>query len=255
MSSVKLSCCVCLAVNKLTYFDDDEEDNFVTLPLISLVSCGHNLCLNCVVKIKQGRILKCPMCRKLNNKMRMFSVNENTVTCVESVMANVKSVIRSVNSINYVDFAKNYFKTSMSDYKNEMIDEKKQIETNKIVIEQQLNLIKNNMAALNTIKDNIKIATEEQVKLKETTCALKQKVHDLTDQIDQLTAKVVKTNTCDRFNNNINSKCNTLKRKIADADMAILNIKKKKQQLITDCNKMKEINELYVRVCKRLNET
>ncbi|QWO71620.1 cg30 [Orgyia pseudotsugata single capsid nuclopolyhedrovirus] len=282
MASVKLSCCVCFAVNELIY-KTDSEDCMMMLPLTSLVTCSHNLCLNCVAKIKNQRKVTCPMCRQISNRVRMYSVNGNTITCIEAVVFNVKTVIKSVNNINFVDFAKNYFETAVcentiteSNVEEKNADLCKQIEANKKILEEQTRCVEHNLMLLDTVNNTIKITLENQIKLEEKSVDMKKEIDSLIDDIEFLNnvknAKIEQKKVCQNYKmempkNEIINTCSVnkgggkmslnykmLKRKIADVDAEIMNMKQERYNLMRSCNRYDELNELYKQTCQRLNQ-
>lgn len=117
MESLTLKCFICFGINNITLpkndivatttttttDDDDDDDRFFMLPLYKLNVCGHSFCASCVYKIQGKRIIKCPTCRAVSNRIRVYSVSKTMINYVDFPVANVKRwelIDFSVNLIN-----------------------------------------------------------------------------------------------------------------------------------------------------------
>ncbi|AKN80656.1 CG30 [Perigonia lusca single nucleopolyhedrovirus] len=112
-TAVSLSCCICINVSQVRNTNREDVDNMCVLPLLKLASCGHSLCFSCAESIKMATKITCPMCRQINNRIRVYSINGNKVTAIDCVVSALRKLREAPTSLNAVDFARSMFENNV----------------------------------------------------------------------------------------------------------------------------------------------
>ncbi|ACI28794.1 CG30 [Agrotis ipsilon multiple nucleopolyhedrovirus] len=100
MASVTLSCSVCLS--DVVIDSSTAPNSIYVVPFVSLGECNHSFCVQCVkgVQIGRQRSVRCPTCRRMCSKLRLISVNENNVLCVEFNATAINRMSTSTLTMN-----------------------------------------------------------------------------------------------------------------------------------------------------------
>nr|WUR10763.1 cg30 [Calliteara abietis nucleopolyhedrovirus] len=271
MPSISLSCCVCLAISTLNCSEDDQDD-FVILPLVTLANCMHKICLNCVKKLKKNRIAACPLCRTESSKVCLLSLNRSNVVVCEFALVNIKDAFQLRSNLH--DYIRQKYSScietdisaastsaaaptstadsatvsgannmtaaaaaSSSSLFTTMSAQNSVIEQNKEMIENQNRIIRDNLSILDEVNRNIDTTKARYAnQLSELENLIVRKNHVLKQIEDFKNVEIAKHREFDRLNVEIKNNYVAIKHKI-NSDMKNI-LKPWKRQKMMQINRI-----------------
>ncbi|AKR14148.1 putative transcriptional regulator [Dasychira pudibunda nucleopolyhedrovirus] len=116
MDTVRLQCHICCSVGEIKNYFLQPVDAITILPIVELHTCRHQLCVMCVRKIAQrgrDKRVECPMCRRKNAHLNVYSVNRNSVDVLRCSVADVREHGRFGGLADAASLARGLFEPSL----------------------------------------------------------------------------------------------------------------------------------------------
>ncbi|AGR57103.1 CG30 [Choristoneura rosaceana nucleopolyhedrovirus] len=117
-SIVKLQCSICYSVGEIKNYFLLPTDTITVLPIVELYTCKHQLCATCVRKIAQrgrDKRVECPMCRRKNAHLNVYSVSRNSVDALRCAVSDVREYGCFNGLVDAASLARQLFEQSLLD--------------------------------------------------------------------------------------------------------------------------------------------